>query len=551
MKIAITGIGIISALGVGAEANRERLLAGESCVAPAQILPTEHKEWPVGEVGLSNAQLKRLAGQDENAELNRNVLLGMIALREAITDSQLTTDMLAGMQLLNGTTVGGMDLTERHYAEWQQGDFSNLDAILQHEAGMTAMMLQQCFGMADSTTISTACSSALNAIVTGAMLIRAGIEKRVIAGGTEALTRFHLNGFGALGILSKEVCKPFSPDRDGINLGEGAAYLVLEDADEAKKRGAKIYAYIAGYGNRCDAYHPTASSPDGDGAYDAMAHALRMSGISFASIPYLNAHGTATPNNDASEMHAIYRLFGENPPLTESTKPLTGHTTSASGSIELCFTIWRMQANGYRYAMSNAFGFGGNDTSVILSAEEHELPELTKVGKIGITETVVPCEDDDYKTYIPAIQARRMTPVMRQLVVAAKKALLAAGMDTPDAIVVGTEWGGMCPTMELLTHLTNEGEKDLSPMQFMSSTHNNAAGTLARLLSCKGYNTTFSHGKGSMAEAEAHAALLLMTGEAKSVLVCGFDEIAEGWQEYLVRKGIPAENIAKAKVMVC
>lgn len=551
MKVAITGIGIISALGVGAEQNRENLLAGKSRVAPAEILRTEHKEWPVGEVGLSNAQLARLAGQDENALISRNALLGMIALKEAIADSRLSKDMLSRMQLLNGTTVGGMDLTEQYYKEWKQGDYTHLDTILQHEAGMTATMLQQCFGLADSTTISTACSSALNAIVTGVMLIRAGIAKRVIAGGTEALTRFHLNGFGALGILSKSICKPFDAERDGINLGEGAAYVVLEDAEEAKKRGAKIYAYVAGYGNRCDAYHATASSPEGDGAYEAMAQAVRMSSLDYSQIKYLNAHGTATPNNDASEMRAIERLYGENMPLTESTKPLTGHTTSASGSIELCFTVWRMSANGYRYAMSNAFGFGGNDTSIILSADEHDLPPLDKIQKIVMTESVAAEEQDDYKTYIPAMQARRMTPMLRQLVVAAKKALQKAGIEMPDAIVVGTEWGGMIPTIELLKQLTDAGEEGLSPMQFMSSTHNNAAGTLARLLSCKGYNTTFSHGKSSMAEAEAHAALLLMSGEAKSVLVCGFDEVAEGWQEYLERAGMAAENIAIAKVMAC
>ena len=551
MKVAITGIGIISALGVGAEQNRENLLAGKSRVAPAQILPTGHKEWPVGEVGLSNAQLARLAGQDENALISRNALLGMIALKEAIADSRLSKDMLSRMQLLNGTTVGGMDLTEQYYKEWKQGDYTHLDTILQHEAGMTATMLQQCFGLADSTTISTACSSAMNAIVTGVMLIRAGIAKRVIAGGTEALTRFHLNGFGALGILSKSICKPFDAERDGINLGEGAAYVVLEDAEDAKKRGAKIYAYVAGYGNRCDAYHATASSPEGDGAYEAMAQAVRMSGLDYSRIKYLNAHGTATPNNDASEMRAIERLYGENMPLTESTKPLTGHTTSASGSIELCFTVWRMSANGYRYAMSNAFGFGGNDTSIILSADEHDLPPLDKMQKIVMTESVAAEEQDDYKTYIPAMQARRMTPMLRQLVVEAKKALQKAGIEMPDAIVVGTEWGGMIPTIELLKQLTDAGEEGLSPMQFMSSTHNNAAGTLARLLSCKGYNTTFSHGKGSMAEAEAHAALLLMSGEAKSVLVCGFDEVAEGWQEYLERAGMAAENIAIAKVMAC
>ena len=550
MKIAITGIGIISALGVGAAANRERLLRGESAVAPAEILQTVHKQWPLGEVGLSNAQLARLAGQDESAEISRNVLLGMIALRESIADARLSREMLSEMELVCGTTVGGMDLTEKHYAEWLNGDYAHIDTIFQHEAGMTTAMLQQSFGLADSTTISTACSSALNALVHAAMLIRAGVAKRVIAGGTEALTKFHVNGFAALGILSENTCRPFAPDRDGINLGEGAAFLVLEDAEEAEKRNAKIYGYVAGYGNRCDAYHATASSPEGDGAYLAMADALAMSGLCAADIPYLNAHGTATPNNDASEMRAIQRLFGDNMPMIESTKHLTGHTTSASGSIELCFTLWKMESEQYPFAMSNAFGFGGNDTSVLISTKPRNLPQLPEIKQIRMTDYVVAENDSDYKQIIPAMQARRMTPMLRQLVVVAHLALQKAGVKLPDAIVVGTQWGGMIPTVELLNQLTN-GEDGLSPMQFMSSTHNNAAGTLARLLSCKGYNTTFSHGKSSMAEAEAHAALLLMTGVAQNVLVCGFDEVATPWQEFLEHEGMPAENIAKARVMVC
>lgn len=573
MQIAITGIGLITSLGVGQEANRERLLAGTSCVHPAEILPTQGR-WPLGEIGLTNEQLAVLAQQDPHCGFSRNVLLGMIALHEASDDAQLTRELLHEMPLVCGTTVGGMDLTERFFGEWQAGNDTHLSAILQHEAGMTTTMLQHFAGMREGTTISTACSSALNALIHGAMLLRIGAAKRVIVGGTEALTRFHLAGFASLGILSKEVCRPFASDRDGINLGEGAAFLVLETSEEAERRGAKVYGYVGGYANRCDAFHPTASSPDGDGAFDAMQGALLMAGVLpaegdssqgashegdssheggwlSARVPYLNAHGTATPNNDASEMAAIQRLFGEHLPRVESTKALTGHTTSASGAIEAIFTLMRMQECGYPAALTNAFGFGGNDSSLLLSATPVQLEGRPQGSRIGMTELFEAAADADYKPYIPAMQARRLTPVMRRLVVAAHRALERAGLAVPDAIIVATRWGGMIPSAQLLQHLTAEGEEGMSPALFMQSTHNNAAGTLARLLQCKGFNSTYSCGASSLAEAEAAAALLLLTGEVRHVLVCGFDEVAPSWQDCLTRAGIPAADVAVAKIIAC
>lgn len=550
MRIAITGIGIVSALGIGKEANRDQLLAHTSHVSAARILPTTHGEWPVGEVGLTNEELAAKAGKIAQGVASRNILLGLLAASEALTDAKLLPEMKASMPLINGTTVGGMDQTERYYPLWKAGDYSSIDAIYSHEAGKTAETIAEKLGMTQSTTVSTACSSALNAMIHAAGLIRTGKANRVMAGGTEALTLFHANGFSSLGILSNTICKPFADDRDGINLGEGAAYLVLENADEAEKRGAHIYGYLAGYANRCDAYHQTASSPEGDGAYDAMSRALEMSGLRSDEIAYLNAHGTATPNNDASEMQAIRRVFGTHLPIIESTKPLTGHTTSASGSIEVIFSLLKMHQEGYAAAMSNAFGFGGNDSSVVLTTDPADLPAIEHDISIEELSEVTADADVDYKPYIPAMQARRMTPVMRRLIVAAKEALAAAEIACPDAIIVATHWGGMIPSAQLLMHLADEGEQNMSPAQFMSSTHNSAAGTLARLLQCKGYNSTISHGAGSWASAIEDARLLLLTSEAKNVMVCAFDEVADGWQNHLEKAGIPASDVAKVELLV-
>ena len=572
MRIAVTGIGIVSALGVGKQANQENLLAGNSGVAAPQILNTLHKEWPVGEVKLTNEQLRQLLEiPSVTPEINRNVLLGTLAAREALQDASLSNEQVRQLMLVNGTTVGGMDLTENSVDRWFQGDYSDINAICQHEAGSTAEMISTFIGTAqNSVTISTACSSALNAIIFAANQMRQGQVKRVLAGGVEALTRFHLNGFGSLGILSEKICRPFHEDRDGINLGEGAAYLLLEDENEALNRGAHIYGYIAGYANRCDAFHQTASSPDGEGAFLSMQDALRLAGLQPCDIQYINAHGTATPNNDASEAQAIERLFGtpfQSPRWQEprSTKNLTGHTTSASGSIEAVFCLMLMRARGYQYVLTNAFGFGGNDSSLVLSCKPADLPlpgdsmdgkntpnENHRGNKAISTTSIYSVEEDaDTKPYLTPMQARRMSPQMRRLIVAAKRALSEANIDIPDAIIVSTRWGGITPTVSLLKSMIENGEEGFSPSLFMQSTHNTPASTLAILLGCHGYNCTFSCGNHSAQMAQTDAYLQLAGTDIKNVLLCEYEEEQEDWQKLLRTTKIDNIKTAKALVLSC
>ncbi|MBQ9410309.1 MAG: beta-ketoacyl-[Bacteroidales bacterium] len=280
--------------------------------------------------------------------------------------------------------VGGMDLTERIYP--------TVSAI--HSCGASTDLAVEFLGGAKmATTLSTACSSATNAIIYGANLIRSGKEQCVVCGGSESLSAYHFHGFNSLMILDREPCRPFDATRAGLNLGEGAAYLVLETEESALRRGVKPIAVLSGWGNACDAFHQTTSSPDGEGAFLAMKEALSRAGIEPSAIDYINAHGTGTPNNDASESAAIRRIFGDALPPVSSTKSFTGHTTSASGSIKAVFCLLALQ-NGFvpqqlnwsnpdpaciipqtepihkelRHILSNAFGFGGNDSSLILSA---------------------------------------------------------------------------------------------------------------------------------------------------------------------------------------
>lgn len=368
--ILITGAGVVSAVGIGKAESLKALRSGKS-----GIKGLFKGEFPLAEVPLSNEQLAAAAGAPK--DWPRTTLLSILALKEALEDAGE-----GSMPLISGTTVGGMDLTEKsfpQYSDW-------------HSCGASTDLAANLLGrFSFATTLSTACSSAANALIFGANLIRCGKATKVMVGGSESLSLFHINGFNSLMILDRRPCRPFDKDRAGLNLGEGAAFLVLESAESARERGAKPYARLVGYGNACDAFHQTASSENGEGAFLAMEKALKLAGLKAGDISYVNAHGTGTPNNDASESAALRRIFGECMPPVSSTKPFTGHTTSASGSIEAVFCILALQ-HGFippqlnwetpdpscitpycgsgetrlDNVLCNAFGFGGNDSSIIL-----------------------------------------------------------------------------------------------------------------------------------------------------------------------------------------
>jgi 3-oxoacyl-[acyl-carrier-protein] synthase-1 len=335
-----------------------------------------------------------MASLSPGGSYSRNTLLGVIAAREAYAHARLENRKNFRTGLISATTVGGMDQCEKYYQDFLSNDSRNSFIEIYDCADSTEKIAHALGIRGFRTTISTACSSAANAILFGARLIRQGYLDRVVAGGTESLTVFHINGFNALKILDKEPCKPFDARRGGITLGEGAAYVVLESEEAASSGAPELFATLAGYGNACEAYHQTASSPDGHGAWLAMKKALEMSGLNPGKIGYINAHGTGTDNNDLSEGIAIERLFGDRVPPVSSTKPITGHTTSAAGSTEAILSIlalkygviWPnlnfrepmpelkfapvkelMQNIPLEHVMSNSFGFGGNDTSLIFS----------------------------------------------------------------------------------------------------------------------------------------------------------------------------------------
>lgn len=388
-RILITGMGVVSAIGNDVAENYDSLRKGKSGICRVQYLDTEHTEFPVGEVKLSNEKLCQALNIPYTNMESRTDLLGMMAVREALLSAALID--AKHLALISGTTVGGMDRTEKFYPD-------NLNAVIlgNHDCGSGTDRIADYFGNFDfATTISTACSSALNAIIVGAEIIETGLKDIVVVGGTESLSRFHLNGFKSLMILDQNICRPFNADRAGLNLGEGAGFIVIESEDSAKRRGANVLAELKGTGNACDAYHQTASSENGEGAFLAMSKAISEAGIGAVDIQYVNAHGTGTPNNDACESSALSRVFGNKMPKVSSTKMYTGHTTSASGSIEAVYSILSLlhqfvpanlgwtkaddrcvtpftngDCGNLNNVMCNSFGFGGNDSSIILSRYE-------------------------------------------------------------------------------------------------------------------------------------------------------------------------------------
>ncbi len=579
-NIVITGEGIISAIGNDKAAVLQSLLDGRSGIVEMKHLHSSHHELPVGEVQLSNDEMKAMLALPIEEQTSRTSLMGMLAVRQALAEAQLpeTAPKNRRVVLISGTTVGGMDITEQYYDSFATSD-EHLDCLKKHDCGSSTEEIAAMFGISECTTISTACSSAANALILGANLLKTGQADLVIAGGSEALTRFHLNGFNSLMILDHKPCRPFDAQRAGLNLGEGAAFVVMETEASARERGADIHAWLTGYGNACDAFHQTASSDNGEGAYRAMTEALEMAHLQPEDIDYVNAHGTGTPNNDLSESAALKRVFAEKMPLISSTKAFTGHTTSASGSIETVICLLAMQhhfvpANlrwehqipdgitpttgvkdvTLKHVVCNAFGFGGNDSSLILSAvpiagEESAAAisddDIRVAAKVEITSEEALSE---IRNYVKPLEARRMGKIIKSSLLSSLKAMEQAGIEKPDAIITATALGCLENSELLLNQLQEEGEVMLKPTYFMQSTHNTIGSGIAIFTKCHGYNVTYTHGKDSLEWALRDARMLLKSGKAKSVLVGLHDETTPLYRSLMQRIGIdnllPIHSIA-------
>ena len=312
MTVFVTGVGIISGLGYGRSATMKALREHRSAIGKIRYLGTSH-DLPVSEVPYSNEEMMDMLNIQHDAIMTRTALIGKLALKEAMENATLNPSEQRTV-FISGTTVGGMDKSEQFYLDFLNND-NHKEFIKTHDCGTCTEMIAEPYqGFEMMTTLSTACSSAANAIQIGMELIQSGRCDVAVVGGSECITKFHLNGFNTLMILDKEQCRPFDQTRAGINLGEGAGYLVIESENSVKRRKVKPLCILSSCANRCDAFHQTASSPDGEGAFLAMNDALKEAGLKPGDIDYVNAHGTGTQGNDMSEGKALMRVFGDKMP---------------------------------------------------------------------------------------------------------------------------------------------------------------------------------------------------------------------------------------------
>ena len=390
-EIIITGLGIVSAMGIGVKKNIYSLKNNLSGISSRPIVLKSKLNLPVGEIHFTNNELSEYLTIPTSRHLSRTALLGIMAVKEALFNTDFPKN--ARVALVSATSVAGMDLTELFYKEYDKdNNKGRLRDVKMHDCGTIARVIAEYSGINGYVSdISTACSSAANAILFAAKLLKYNVADYVVAGGCDALSIFTLNGFNALKVLDSDICRPFDNSRCGLNLGEGAGFLLMQRDDMPY---TEKYCTFAGGVNANDAFHQTASSDSGTGAFLAMSNALKNADILPEEVSYINAHGTATVNNDASESAAILRLFGNKSmvPHFSSIKAFTGHTLAASGGIEAVLSAIAVK-NGYLYpnlnfsnpidnfelvpvthfsdnnqvncVVSNSFGFGGNCTSLI------------------------------------------------------------------------------------------------------------------------------------------------------------------------------------------
>lgn len=397
-RIAITGLGIFCGAGRDRRSFQDSLLNGISGIGPLDLFDVSMFPAQIA------AQVKEYRPQDHFSaqqvrHLSRTDQFALLAATEAVTMSSLQNAYDPyDIGVCIGGGVGGM----LHAEEWLRGELGNCPA----SPNLVRSLLPDCSSTALARTfqfggyqgsITTACSSSGTAIGWSADLIRSGRQKAMLCGGADALAMLTFAGFNALKVVDPQPCAPFSAGRQGLSLGEGAAFLVLEEASAAKARGAEILGYLLGYALLGEAHHMTAPEPTGIPAARVMQAALAKAGVDRDQIGWVNAHGTGTPLNDVVESQAMKQVFGERVmqvPLV-STKPITGHCLGAAGAVEAVATLLSLN-NGYipqtlhfrgvdpdcdldyrhnagrqtdaKVALSNSFAFGGNITSLVLGA---------------------------------------------------------------------------------------------------------------------------------------------------------------------------------------
>jgi 3-oxoacyl-[acyl-carrier-protein] synthase II len=409
-RVVVTGIGLVSSLGIGTEANWQAIRAGQSGIGTiTKFDAAQFATQIAGEV--KNFDPLAFIEKKDVKKMDIFIQYAIAASQFAMDDSKLeiTPDRERRVGVFIASGIGGFTTIEREHKALLEGGprkispFFIPSAIINLAAGQVSIR----FGAkGPNSATCTACSASAHAIGDAFEIIKRGAADVMIAGGSEAaITPMGIGGFGALRALStrndepERASRPFDKDRDGFIVGEGAGVLILEEYELAKARGAKIYAELVGYGMSADAYHITAPSEDGEGAFRVMSGAIESAGLTPQDISYINAHGTSTPQGDALETLAIKRCFGEHARkiAVSSTKSMTGHLLGAAGGLEAGITVLAVRDQvapptinldqpdescdldyvphksrplAITYALSNSFGFGGTNAALLFKKFE-------------------------------------------------------------------------------------------------------------------------------------------------------------------------------------
>jgi 3-oxoacyl-[acyl-carrier-protein] synthase II len=416
-RVVVTGMGIASPLGLGVENVWKRLIDGESGIGVIQSFETEQLTCKVGGQVPRGTRAEGKLNLDEwiptkdQRKMDRFIHLGLVAATEAVEDSGWqpeTEEDRCATGVMIGSGIGGLQTIAEASVQVHEGKARRLSPFFIPASliNLVSGHLSIKYGFkGPNHAVVTACATGVHAIGDAARLIMWGDADVMVAGGAEAaVCLIGIAGFCAARALSTafndrptEASRPWDKDRDGFVMGEGAGVLVLEEYEHAKKRGAKIYAEVAGYGMSGDAHHITAPADGHEGAYRAMKAALKNGGIAASDIQYVNAHGTSTPMGDDLELEAVERLFGDEAKnvAMSSTKSATGHLLGAAGAVEAIFSILAIrdnvapptlnlnnpsresaidrvakhaQSRPINVALSNSFGFGGTNASIIFRA---------------------------------------------------------------------------------------------------------------------------------------------------------------------------------------
>ncbi|MDO8948329.1 MAG: beta-ketoacyl-[acyl-carrier-protein] synthase family protein [Desulfocapsaceae bacterium] len=572
-NVYIVGIGIISPLGYGLDDTEQALRKNESAIAPLHVFSIQQPPpLPVGQV----------QNLPDLTTFPRTHRLAITAARQAMEGCTHPPDAV-----IIGSTTGGILTTEELLAAQDQ------DAHNYRYHGLTTVAEEiarevQCSGQA--LTVSTACSSGTVAISMALKMLQSGKAEWILAGGVDSLCHLTYFGFHSLQLVDPRGSRPFDKNRQGMSVAEGAAMLLLSTTKPQKPLGQ-----ILGCGLSCDAYHPASPHPEGKGASRAMQKALDNAALKAAAIDYINLHGTGTPENDRAESKAVRSIFPQPPPLS-SIKGATGHGLAASGAIEaaiaaICLQKGFVPANtGCRQpdpecqltpilqpadlpiatVLSNSFGFGGNNACLIIAQPDlFSSPEpavqstpLTLLGKACITgaghtqksmerfshrETMAGVIDlETISAQLPVRKVRRLKRFSRIALALADAARKDSGLDhSPHCVFMGSGWGSLSETYDFLDKLHQSQEQFPSPIDFVGSVHNSAAGQIAIMHEATGANITSSGGDYSFEQALLAADTFLDRDDSSnSAFVLAADEAHTQFSSLLDPSIEPATPLA-------